>query len=326
MERGCSPFIGAEQLSPIGEGVAPAGYSYSRDLVFAGAPAPPIQMTYFMDGCAQKLTPSAVDALFRWLDLGDDWLRIPGNSRVVHRDGICAVGCHLIEADRTYSVAVMVLRARSEPIAVAGMLRAGEGPPFQDRELSLLRSAGEALVGAALASKTDVSLERLYEIAALRTVGAGPGSLFVVNLERAEIVWTDSEGDAHRSQEFERELITATKTLLRVEGANEPPPNLRSVSGAIVVSAKMIRDPRLSLSRCAACRVQVIGCQGHPLGVLSPQERRVAQLLIQGYSVLNAAAIAGISENTVRTYIQRLYRKLGIRNRSELAGAMTVSV
>lgn|GEM_PF-4088903 len=51
---------------------------------------------------------------------------------------------------------------------------------------------------------------------------------------------------------------------------------------------------------------------------LSARERQIAQLLANGYSTVNAAAILSLSENTIRTYVRRLYRKLEITNRSDL--------
>jgi hypothetical protein len=41
-------------------------------------------------------------------------------------------------------------------------------------------------------------------------------------------------------------------------------------------------------------------------------------LLVAGYSGVNVAAIAGLSENTVRTYVRRLYAKLNVSNRADL--------
>jgi len=51
---------------------------------------------------------------------------------------------------------------------------------------------------------------------------------------------------------------------------------------------------------------------------LSAREREVARLLVEGYSVVNAAAILSISENSIRTYVRRLYRKLEVTNRADL--------
>ncbi|HEX3761637.1 MAG TPA: helix-turn-helix transcriptional regulator [Kofleriaceae bacterium] len=51
---------------------------------------------------------------------------------------------------------------------------------------------------------------------------------------------------------------------------------------------------------------------------LSTREREIAQLLATGYSTVNAAAMLSLSENTIRTYVRRLYRKLEITNRADL--------
>src|SRR4029079_9689263 len=52
--------------------------------------------------------------------------------------------------------------------------------------------------------------------------------------------------------------------------------------------------------------------------LLSPREREVQRLLVEGYANLNVAAHLGISENTIRTYIRRLYKKLNVCNRIDL--------
>lgn len=55
---------------------------------------------------------------------------------------------------------------------------------------------------------------------------------------------------------------------------------------------------------------------------LSAREREIAQLLIEGYAALNAAAILELSEHTVRTYVRRLYKKLNVSNRADLVGRL----
>ncbi|WNG57333.1 hypothetical protein F0U59_23095 [Archangium gephyra] len=55
---------------------------------------------------------------------------------------------------------------------------------------------------------------------------------------------------------------------------------------------------------------------------LSEREREVSRLLVMGYSGLNVAAITGLSENTVKTYIRRVYQKLGVSNRTDLVRAL----
>ncbi|MBZ5602238.1 MAG: helix-turn-helix transcriptional regulator [Acidobacteriia bacterium] len=56
---------------------------------------------------------------------------------------------------------------------------------------------------------------------------------------------------------------------------------------------------------------------------LSTREREIAQLLAAGYSTVNAAAMLSLSENTIRTYVRRLYRKLEITNRADLTRKCT---
>jgi DNA-binding CsgD family transcriptional regulator len=51
---------------------------------------------------------------------------------------------------------------------------------------------------------------------------------------------------------------------------------------------------------------------------LSEREREVAELLVDGYSNVNIAAICGLSPNTVRTFMRRLYAKLRVFNRTDL--------
>jgi len=59
---------------------------------------------------------------------------------------------------------------------------------------------------------------------------------------------------------------------------------------------------------------------------LSPREREVARLLADGYSLVNVAAILGLSENTARSYVKRMYTKLGVCNRVQLVRRLGVSV
>jgi DNA-binding NarL/FixJ family response regulator len=50
---------------------------------------------------------------------------------------------------------------------------------------------------------------------------------------------------------------------------------------------------------------------------LSSRERQVLYLLVTGHSVPALAAVLHISASTAKTYVSRLYEKLGARNRAE---------
>jgi DNA-binding NarL/FixJ family response regulator len=55
-----------------------------------------------------------------------------------------------------------------------------------------------------------------------------------------------------------------------------------------------------------------------PLARLSPQERRVLQLVAEGYSSAEIAAMLHLSPKTVETYRHRIMTKLNLRNLAEL--------
>ena len=56
-----------------------------------------------------------------------------------------------------------------------------------------------------------------------------------------------------------------------------------------------------------------------PLPGLGAVESKVASLAATGHSVLNIAVQLGVSEATVRTHLRRVYLKLGVHGRAELA-------
>jgi DNA-binding NarL/FixJ family response regulator len=53
------------------------------------------------------------------------------------------------------------------------------------------------------------------------------------------------------------------------------------------------------------------------LGVLSPREREVLQLLAKGHSIAVVAAALYVSVSTAKTHVARLYDKLGADNRAQ---------
>ncbi len=55
---------------------------------------------------------------------------------------------------------------------------------------------------------------------------------------------------------------------------------------------------------------------------LSTREQQIAQLVAQGNSNLNVAQQVGIAESTVAVHLRRIYKKLGIHSRTQLARAV----
>jgi two-component system nitrate/nitrite response regulator NarP len=56
-----------------------------------------------------------------------------------------------------------------------------------------------------------------------------------------------------------------------------------------------------------------------PFADLTAKERAVAGLVAQGLRNKNIAAELGITEGTVKVYLHRIYEKVGVTNRTELA-------
>ncbi len=52
---------------------------------------------------------------------------------------------------------------------------------------------------------------------------------------------------------------------------------------------------------------------------LTPQELRVAMLVVEGATNREAAAALFMSPKTVEVHLTRIYRKLGVRSRTQLA-------
>jgi DNA-binding NarL/FixJ family response regulator len=74
------------------------------------------------------------------------------------------------------------------------------------------------------------------------------------------------------------------------------------------------RIPRSVVERAAAASAS----GGGPLETLSPREREIFDLLIQGASTASVAATLGISAKTVETHRGHINKKLGVHSTAEL--------
>lgn len=172
-----------------------------------------------------------------------------------------------------------------------------------------------------------VNLIRL--IGATTHVGHFDGVCAVIDLDRSEIVWVGSR----RSHSALRAAVVNAETEiaefvrghcgLSVEAPYCPSIELSGGRLAHVSSAQQ-------LSAFGEGRYSVVGIRparqedSDVRGVLSQREEQVAQLLAEGYTVLNAAAITGLSENTVKTYVRRVYKKLQVTSRADLVKKLFV--
>ena len=72
-------------------------------------------------------------------------------------------------------------------------------------------------------------------------------------------------------------------------------------------------------------RARLIAPESDALSTLSPREREVLWLQVQGLPRKEVARMCAISPHTVAEYTSKAYRKLGIRNRMEAARLLLAS-
>lgn len=203
---------------------------------------------------------------------------------------------------------------------LAGLERRESEGEFTQSDVEKLEALGPFVAAGARAQLAYDELSR--EAAALRAFSKVSGTLFVVDRERRKVIWAANrdrgiEWDSDVAP-IEDHVVDAAEQSLQARAKQEALPTPpRLPSGAVVAVAKIDGDPVFNHARCAILRVEPQE-KAAPIEGLSKREREIARLLVAGYSGVNVAAISGLSENTVRTYVRRLYQKLGVANRADL--------
>jgi DNA-binding CsgD family transcriptional regulator len=215
-------------------------------------------------------------------------------------------------ASRLARSIVLVLRQGEETIGVAGLERSPGEPPFSDADLVALEDLGRYLAAGADA---ELELEELAdELAAIRAVYSLEGTVLIVGAEPnprgPHVATTDlPEVAAERLQL----VADAARALFESGGDALCPLVVPRANGTILRVAALARPIS---GRSLA--LHVVFEEQRMNDNLSRREREIARMLVSGYTAVNIAATYGLSENTVRTYMRRLYRKLAVNNRADL--------
>ncbi|WP_394849407.1 helix-turn-helix transcriptional regulator [Pendulispora brunnea] len=139
----------------------------------------------------------------------------------------------------------------------------------------------------------------------------------VCGLERREDEPAFTQADVGKLELLIPFIVAITQTRLVHDALEEEIAALRSTT---VHSA--FGDPKpihvVYPSTRAGKRESIGQSKQGTTGNLSRREREIARHLVAGYSVVNIAAILGLSENTIRTYVRRVYTKLEVSNRAEM--------
>lgn len=205
---------------------------------------------------------------------------------------------------------------------VCGLERRDSDPPFEARDAERLEALAPFVISAARAQLSYDELSR--EAAALRALGKITGTIFAVDRDKKEVIWA---ANRERGVEWQTDvvpvcghIVDAAEQFLAAKARGDALPTPpRLPEGTVIAVAKIEGDPVFGGARCAVLRVEPTEQKGAShMDMLSRREREIARLLVAGYSGVNVAAISGLSENTVRTYVRRLYGKLGVSNRADL--------
>jgi DNA-binding CsgD family transcriptional regulator len=164
------------------------------------------------------------------------------------------------------------------------------------QELGTPRATGIAQRVVALVGPADERQERLEE--AIETLERGPSKL---ELARATC---DLGADLRRRGERSaaRDILRRAHTLASECGATRLASRARDELGRS--GARLMREPAR-------------GVEG-----LTPSEVRVAELAAEGLTNREVAQALFVSEKTVETHLGRVYRKLDIKSRHALPGAL----
>ena len=203
---------------------------------------------------------------------------------------------------------------------LAGLERREGEPAFDDADVSALEQlAPFAVAGARRQIQYD---ELSREASALRALGKVTGAVYVIDRDQKRVVWAaDRENGIDWDDDvapIETLLIAATEQSIAARDAGDALPTPLGLPGGVAIAdvATLEGDPVFHGARCAVVRIATQKTAA--FGGLSKREREIARLLVSGYSGVNVAALSGLSENTVRTYVRRLYGKLGVNNRADL--------
>ncbi len=192
------------------------------------------------------------------------------------------------------------------------------GTPVDLRPVRLIGPVLNSLFESFLARRR---LERYRELScSTRNVS---GLFCLIEHTLKQLIWcgTFPEDPALEAQAFDEgpRLVRAVLSML------EAPSNEGPVSAPQLGLGSLVRVERPAAlqsfgrgSFVAAVIQPYEARRRSPVSLLSRRERQIARLLIAGYTGINAAAILGVTENTMRTYVKRLYTKLGVSSRSEL--------
>ena len=147
------------------------------------------------------------------------------------------------------------------------------------------------------------------------------------SLPAAEVWFGEAEaahGRRYMPFEYARTLLVRGEVLRRYRhpaGAREPLTTALAIFQSLGAAPWAAR----ASAELAASGLRPTGAKASALDQLTPQELQVARTVADGMSNSEAAAALYVTRKTVESHLTRIYRKLGVRSRTELTRVVASS-
>jgi DNA-binding NarL/FixJ family response regulator len=233
------------------------------------------------------------------------------------------------------------LRFRGVPFGFCAVIRGDDDPSFTDADLRVVeevRVEAERAIAATLVLGDETADGTLAILTAAYPL---PAYLFDA---KGSLQWASEEGTLRLGLEALRIgsgcLVRENRALAQLSAAArsamddasaDPDAQLRKAGllgpGERAVSRRFQEHGHttvlIALAPPAVAALPALNdaSPGRVPG-LGASESAVARLAAEGFSVLNISARLGIAETTVKTHLRRLYVKLGVHSRAELASVL----
>lgn len=196
-----------------------------------------------------------------------------------------------------------LLIADDHRIIISGLEALFRGTHY---EIAGFVTEGGAVIGAVHAQRPDILLldVSMPDMNGVEVLKALRGEGIAVPV----VLLTASLDDGHLLEA----MANGVEGIVLKEGAHS---QLLACLDAVSKGERWIDAPVLERWREAAAR----GPRINPLERLTPRERQLAEMVGRGMRNREIGEALGLSEGSVKVFLHRIYRKVGIATRTELA-------
>ncbi|TAJ48539.1 MAG: LuxR family transcriptional regulator [Herbiconiux sp.] len=222
-----------------------------------------------------------------------------------------------LDARRRQALAWIAAAENRTADAAADFIRAADTYRANGHELPELTCLSEA-------ARVGSARRVVDRVETISRIAEGDFVAMTVRHVRALAAWEATSGDEELAQEFLAVGSEAARLVVHIEAA-EAYATASSILSAVGDAREMAAADRLAAEQLALCGLERSPLRGAHVSAasrLSVRESEIAALAAAGHANREIAAELVLSIRTVETHLLRVYKKLGIRGRSELATAL----